>query len=122
MFFCCATKACCAKFRVGNQGPTTHWDSDGPNGANTVPNSETVLIDWWTIVQAGITVPRNAKVVGAKIARMEGEYKKAFDFVTNRGQVLMNKGKDVTEIVKKMCPYYYELDPKMGSRAFTCPI
>jgi hypothetical protein len=27
-------------------------------------------------VQAGITVPRNAKTVGAKIARMEGEYKK----------------------------------------------
>jgi hypothetical protein len=37
-FFYCATKACCAKFWVGNQGPTTRWDSDGPNGANTVPN------------------------------------------------------------------------------------
>jgi hypothetical protein len=73
-------------------------------------------------VQAGITVPRNAKAVGAKIARMEGEYKKAFDFVTNTGQGLMDKGKDITEIVKKMCPYYYELDPIMGSRASTRPI
>jgi hypothetical protein len=45
--FCCATKACCSKFRVGNQGSSTCWDSDGPNGPNTVPNSETVLIDWW---------------------------------------------------------------------------
>jgi hypothetical protein len=45
--FFCATKACCSKFRVGNQGSSTCWDSDGPNGPNTVPNSETVLIDWW---------------------------------------------------------------------------
>jgi hypothetical protein len=53
---------------------------------------------------------------------MEGEYKKAFDFVTNTGQGLMDEGKDVTEIVKKMCPYYYELDHIMGSRASTYPI
>jgi hypothetical protein len=153
--FCCATKACCSKFRVGNQGPTTRWDSDGPNGLNTAPNSETILVDWWTtgdnwsvyrggkkgngktttakkeqtwkmlsqrIADAGITVSRNAKAVGAKIARMEGEYKKAFDFVTNTGQGLMDEGKDITEIVKKMCPYYYELDPIMGSRASTRPL
>jgi hypothetical protein len=44
--FCCATKACCSKFRVGNQGPTTRWDLDGPNRPNTVPNSKTILIDW----------------------------------------------------------------------------
>jgi hypothetical protein len=29
-----------------------------------------------------VTVTRNAKAVGAKITRMEGEYEKAFDFVT----------------------------------------
>jgi hypothetical protein len=91
---------------VGNQGAPTCWDSDGPNGPNTVPNSETVLIDWWTtgdnwcvyrgeknisgktttmkkeqtwkmlserIAKTGITVSRNAKSVGAKISRMEGE-------------------------------------------------
>ena len=46
--FCCETKACCSKFHVGNQGPTTRWDSDGPNGPNTVPNSESVVLDWWT--------------------------------------------------------------------------
>jgi hypothetical protein len=45
--FCCATKACCTKFSVGNQGPTTHLDSDGPNGPNTIPNSETVSLDSW---------------------------------------------------------------------------
>jgi len=153
--FCCATKACCSKFRVGNQGAPTCWDSDGPNGPNTVPNSETVLIDWWTtgdnwcvyrgeknisgktttmkkeqtwkmlserIAKTGITVSRNAKSVGAKISRMEGEYKKAFDFVNNTGQGLMEDGQDITDIMKKMCPYFYELDPIMGSRASTRPM
>jgi hypothetical protein len=153
--FCCAMKACCSKFRVGNQGPTTRWASDGPNGPNAAPNSETILVDWWTtgdnwcvygggkkgngkttttkkeqtwkmlsqrIAATGITVSRNAKAVGAKIAQMEGEYKNAFDFVTNTGQGLMNEGKDITEIVKKMCPYFYELDPIMGSRASTHPL
>jgi hypothetical protein len=153
--FCCATKACCTKFCVGNQGPTTRWDSDGPNGPNTVPNSETVLLDWWTmgdnwskyrggkgdngktgitkkeqtwkkladeIKKAGITVTRNARAVGAKIARMESEYKNAHDFVTNTGQGLMDEGKDITEIMKKMCSYYYVLDPIMGNRASTIPL
>ncbi len=46
--FCCAMKACCSKLRVGNQGPTTRWDSDGPNGPNTALNSELFLTDWWT--------------------------------------------------------------------------
>jgi hypothetical protein len=42
--------------------------------------------------------------LGAKIARMEGEYKEAFDFVNNTGQGLMDEGQDITEIVKKLCP------------------
>jgi hypothetical protein len=40
---------------------------------------------------------------------MEGEYKKAFDFVSNAGQGLMEEGKDIIKIVKKICPHYYEL-------------
>jgi hypothetical protein len=28
----------------------------------------------------------------------------------------MEKRNDITEIVKKMCPYYYDLDPIMGTR------
>ena len=74
------------------------------------------------ILKSGITVPRNAKSVGAKIARMEGEYKKAFDFVNNTGQGLKDEGKDITDTVKKMCPYYYDLDPIMGTRASTKPL
>jgi len=74
------------------------------------------------IAKAGITVSRNAKSVGAKISRNEGEYKKAFDFVNNTGQGLMEDGQDITDIMKKMCPYFYELDPIMGSRASTRPM
>jgi len=64
----------------------------------------------------GITVSRKAKSVGAKLSRMEGEYKKAFDFVNNTGQGLMEDRQDITDIVKKMYPYFYELDSIMGSR------
>jgi hypothetical protein len=66
--FCCATKACCSKFHVGNMGPTTRWDSDGPNGPNVVPNSESVVLDWWTtgdnwsIYKEGKTVSGNTSV------------------------------------------------------------
>jgi hypothetical protein len=74
------------------------------------------------INDAGITVARNAKAVGAKIMQMEAGYKKSFNFITNTGQGLMDEGKDITEYVKKMCPYYYELDPIMASRASTKPL
>ena len=141
--------------KVGNQGATTRWDADGPNGPNTLPNSESVVLDWWTtgdnwsfykggknangktittkkentwkvlsgkIKAAGIQVERNAKSVGAKLQRMEAEYKAAFDFVTNTGQGLMDEGKDITEYVKKLCPYYYVLHPIMADLASTKPI
>ena len=65
---------------------------------------------------------RNAKSVGAKLGRMEADYKKAFDFVSNTGQGLMEEGKDITEYVKKLCPFYYVLDPIMASRASTKPL
>jgi hypothetical protein len=45
------------------------------------------------ILKAKIQVPRNAQTVGAKTAHMEGEYKKAFDFVTDTGQDLMEESK-----------------------------
>ncbi len=65
---------------------------------------------------------RNAKLVGAKLARMETDYKKAYDYVSSTGQGLMEEGKDITEYVKKLCPFYYVLDPVMASRASTKPL
>ncbi len=34
----------------------------------------------------------------------------------------MEEGKDITEYVKKLCPFYYVLDPVMASRASTKPL
>jgi hypothetical protein len=53
---------------------------------------------------------------------MEANYKKAFDFVSNTVQGLMEEGKDITKYVKKLCPFYYVLDPVMTSRASTKPL
>jgi hypothetical protein len=53
---------------------------------------------------------------------MEAEYGKAVNFITDTGQGLMDEGKDITEYVKKLCLYYYELDPILASRASTKPL
>jgi hypothetical protein len=34
--------------KVGNQGETTRWDEDRPNGPNALPNVESVVLNWWT--------------------------------------------------------------------------
>jgi hypothetical protein len=152
---CCAAKQCCAKFKLGNQGASTRWDSDGPNGPNSVPNSESVLVDWWStgenwsmykggrningktttvkkeqvwkqlsdlIMKTGISVQRNPKSVGQKLSRMEMDFKKAHDFVHNTGSGLMSQGHDITDAVRKIFPYYYELEQVMGSRASVHPM
>ncbi len=74
------------------------------------------------IKEAGITVDGNPKSVGAKLQRMEAEYKRANDFVVNTGQGLLEEGKDITQYVKKLCPFYYELHPIMADRASMIPL
>jgi hypothetical protein len=44
---CCATVRCCTKF-MSSGAERTRWDSDGPNGPDTLPNSQSILLDWWT--------------------------------------------------------------------------
>jgi hypothetical protein len=44
---CCATVRHCSKFKQ-QSGDRIRWDSDGPNGANTTPNSQSIILDWWT--------------------------------------------------------------------------
>jgi hypothetical protein len=53
---------------------------------------------------------------------MEAEYKMANDFVMNAGQGLLEEGKYITQYVKKLCPFYYELHPIMADRASTKPL
>ena len=43
---CCATVRCAKKFK--EVFDRVRWDSDGPNGPNTEPNSISTLLDWWT--------------------------------------------------------------------------
>jgi hypothetical protein len=42
---CCATVRCCSKFKQ-QSGDHIRWDSDGPNGPNTTPNSQSIILDW----------------------------------------------------------------------------
>jgi hypothetical protein len=44
---CCATIRCCAKFKA-QSSERVRWDSDGPNGPNTIPNSQSIILEWWT--------------------------------------------------------------------------
>ncbi len=39
------------------------------------------------------------------------------DFVTRIGPDLLDEGKVKIEVVKKMCSYYYVLDPIIGTKA-----
>jgi len=61
----------------------------------------------------------NSKTGVFKSGGMEAEYRTAHDFVHNTGQGLMDEGQDITDIVKKICPFFYLLDPIMGNRAST---
>jgi hypothetical protein len=41
---CCATVRCCSKFKV-QFTDRSRWDSDDPNGANILPNSQSIFLD-----------------------------------------------------------------------------
>jgi hypothetical protein len=43
---CCATVRCCSKFKQ-QLSDWICWDADGPNGPNTLPNSQLAILDWW---------------------------------------------------------------------------
>jgi len=44
---CCATVRCCSKFKK-QALDCIQWDADGPNGPNSLPNSQSIILDWWT--------------------------------------------------------------------------
>jgi acylphosphatase len=48
---------------------------------------------------------------------MEMDLKKAHNFVHNTGSRLMSHSQNITDAVRKIFPYYYELEEVMGSRA-----
>jgi hypothetical protein len=44
---CCATVRCYLKFKK-QALERIRWDADGPNGPNSLPNSQSIIVDWWT--------------------------------------------------------------------------
>jgi hypothetical protein len=113
----------------------TRWDADGPNGPDTEPNSMSILLDWWStegnyskyrggkdqtgktketywqmlsqlIKEKGNLVERSAVSVGSKIIRMEAMYKEASDWLAQTDQGVLAEGGDVTDAVKKRCPFF----------------
>jgi len=44
---CCATVCCCSKFKM-QSSDRIQWDVDGPNRPNSLPNSQSIILDWWT--------------------------------------------------------------------------
>ena len=111
------------------------WDCDGPNGPDMEPNSLSILVKWWMtegnyaayqggknhsgklkdsywadlalkIKEANIKVDRSAASIGAKIQRMEEQYRSAHDWLQNTGEGCLERGEDVTTYVKKLCPFF----------------
>ena len=124
----------------------TRWSNDGPND---FLNSQSILMDWITTegnynryrggdkhngmskasiatsigteIYNKIGVPRLGKDVENKIQNLEAQYKKASDWKGATGAGISDPGK-VEEYLRKLCPYYFELQPIMESRHTTRPL
>ena len=115
--FSCGTKVHYLKVQKTNQvlDPAgTRWNADGPSGPDTVPNSLSVLLSWWTtegnynqyrggknqagkskeaywallsdqIKNSGIKVERSPASIGAKIGRMEEQYRETSEWISKTG-------------------------------------
>ena len=133
--------------------PRVRWDADGPNGPDTEPNSLSVLLKWWAmegnyakyrggktnagkskeafwaelseeIKQVGIKCERTAASIGAKIGRMEEQYRATRDWLEHTGAGILEEDPDscITDIVVKRCPFFYEIDMVMCDRASIRPL
>ncbi len=76
--------------------PTTRWDSDGPNRPNTAPNSETILVYWWT-TRNNWTVYRGGKNSNGKTTTMKKEqtWKKLSEKIAAAGIKVVRNAKVV---------------------------
>jgi hypothetical protein len=122
------------------------WDTDGPN--DTV-SSMSILIGWlsdennyarWkgedsngatktvlcteiscAIAAAGVLIERTGKDVHMKINAVEQGFRSASDWLEHTGQGITCE-KNIKEAVLNYCPYFYELQDVMLSRASTRPL
>ncbi|EFP77543.2 uncharacterized protein PGTG_03499 [Puccinia graminis f. sp. tritici CRL 75-36-700-3] len=121
------------------------WDKDGgPNGLSSIR----ILLDWLTIdgnyqrwrgdtksgstkaalaneilgimAVSGIT-HRDNKGIQTKIQELQNSYSKASDFLRNTGSGLQEE--DIQNVaLTKLCKYWDELHPIMGSRTVATPL
>jgi hypothetical protein len=75
------------------------------------------------INKAGVVVERDAKQVINKIQHLERQFRDAYDFCnTETGQGLQeNDPQGFDDAVRKICPYYFDLEDIFGDRASTQP-
>lgn len=124
-----------------------NWDADGATGANDPNNSISILLLWLSVAsnfekyrgkdnngmrkiqfaaevaalinKSGVVVQRTPKHIVNKIDYLIKQYKTALDWTQQTGQGVMEKG-DIAGYdnhVRKLCPYWDQLDPILSDRA-----
>ncbi|MGH3056007.1 MAG: hypothetical protein ACRDL7_13620, partial [Gaiellaceae bacterium] len=136
------SKTCFNVAKRGTKGKRIMWHNDGSNESNS---SNAILIDWLTtegnysrykggdkfsgqrkgmiaksiaeevMPSKGIT-HRTAADVYSKISAIEGQFRRAVDFLDNTGSGVQDEA-SLMACVKDRCPLYYELVDVMGDRA-----
>ena len=123
------------------------WHNDGPDAGTS---SQSVLIEWLTthgnykrwrgadrysgvtkktlasnileaMKQKGITTDRSVGNVCDKISSIEISFRKAIDWLDGTGAGVTNN-ESLESYVKRLCPFFYELEPIMKDRASARPL
>jgi hypothetical protein len=132
-------------------GKRGSWDCDGLGGPTDPNTSQKILMDWWLtegnyakycgkgnegvkkshfqLVLANemtkqTNSERTARNVKSKIEQIERSFKKAHKFATSEtgvGLMEQNGDNSFQQMVRDICPYYYELLDIMADRAGVKP-
>jgi hypothetical protein len=119
-----------------NRKVSTKWDSDGVNGGKTSMDvlltwlmeegnysrykggdgqkgekKDTILSQIVALLHAEGLTHRDKGTVGAKITAIEGQFRKAMEWLANTGQGLQDDGDEasIKKYLNKICPYYEDL-------------
>lgn len=66
-------------------------------------------------------IERSAKDIECKINKLESQFRNASDWLAGTGSGIDDPGK-IEDYVKKLCPYYYDLEDVMGGRPNAQPL
>jgi hypothetical protein len=105
------------------EGNWEHFHGGGHHGGRT---KDSYYSEWsQKISSTQGTTYRSPKDVCCKISRLQSQYKTAYDWKNCTGQGLMEGGSDIETIntyLRKLCPYFDELNPIMEDKASTKPL